>query len=84
LEKKSLSENERRIVSRVKSEMNRPRLTESVRNGFSAQATPVEEKPAAVLRERESLVLSALASPHSNLLNSAHASRAWLASIELL
>jgi len=76
LTRKSLSENEGRIVSRVKSEMNRPRLTESVRNGFSAQAAPAVEKPAAVLRERESLVLSAPATLNSNLLSSAHASRA--------
>jgi hypothetical protein len=61
-----------------------PQLTESVRNGFGAPAAPAAEKPAAVLRERESLVLSAPATLNSNLLNSAHASRAWLASIEFL
>ena len=36
---------ERKIVARVKREMNKPRLTESVRNGFSAQAAPAVEKP---------------------------------------
>jgi hypothetical protein len=47
MKKKSRIENERRIVSRVKGEMNLPRLTESVRNGFSSQAAPAAEKPAA-------------------------------------
>ena len=45
MQKISRIENERRIVSRVKREMDRPRLTESVRNGFSAQAAPPAEKP---------------------------------------
>jgi len=84
LKRKSLNENEGWIVPRLKSEMNRPRLTESVRNGFSAQAAPAVDKPAAVLRERESVVLSAPATLNSNLLNSAHASRAWLASTKFL
>jgi hypothetical protein len=38
---------EREIVSRVKREMDQPRLTESVRNGFSAQAEPAVVKSAA-------------------------------------
>jgi len=59
-----------------------PQLTESTRNGFRANAALAMEKPAEVLREREPLVLSAPATLNSNLLNSAHASRAWLASIE--
>jgi hypothetical protein len=46
MKKKSRIEIERKIVSRVKKEMDKPRLTESVRNGFSAQAVPVAEKPA--------------------------------------
>ena len=47
MKKKSRIENERKIVSRVKREMDQPRLTESVRNGFSVQAAPAAEKPAA-------------------------------------
>jgi hypothetical protein len=47
MKKKSRIENDRKIVSRVKREMNQPRLTESVRNGFSAQSAPAIEKPAA-------------------------------------
>jgi hypothetical protein len=54
MKKKSQMEIDMKIVSRVKREMDRPRLAESVRNGFRAQATPAVEKPAAVLRERES------------------------------
>jgi hypothetical protein len=46
MQKISRIENERRIVSRVKREMDKPRLTESVRNGFSAQEAPSVEKPA--------------------------------------
>ena len=46
MKKESLIEIERKIVSRVKREMNKPRLTESVRNGFSTQAAPAVEKPA--------------------------------------
>jgi hypothetical protein len=45
MKKKSRIEIERKIVSRVKREMDQPRLTESVRNGFSAQAAPAVEKP---------------------------------------
>jgi hypothetical protein len=44
--KKSRIENERKIVSRVKREMDQPRLTESVRNGFSTQLAPAPERPA--------------------------------------
>jgi|HubBroStandDraft_1064217.scaffolds.fasta_scaffold03938_8 hypothetical protein len=47
MKKKSRVEIERRIVSSVKREMDRPRLTESVRKGFSARATPAAERPAA-------------------------------------
>jgi hypothetical protein len=44
---KSRIEIERMIVSRVKREMDKPRLTESVRNGFRAMAAQTIEKPAA-------------------------------------
>ena len=44
MKKKSRIEIERKIVSRVKREMDQPRLTESVRNGFSAHAAPAVEK----------------------------------------
>jgi len=44
LKKKSRIEIAREIVSYVRKEMNRPRLTESVRNGFSANASPGREK----------------------------------------
>ena len=47
MKKKNPIENDRKIVSRVKREMDQPRLTESVRNGFSAQAASTVEKPAA-------------------------------------
>jgi hypothetical protein len=46
MKKKSQIEMDRRIVSRVKREMDQPRLTESVRNGFSAQAIPAVKKRA--------------------------------------
>jgi hypothetical protein len=46
MKKKSEIEIERKIVSRVKREMDKPRLTESVRNGFNAHAVPAVEKPA--------------------------------------
>jgi hypothetical protein len=46
MKKKSRIEIERKIVSRVKKEMDKPRLTASVRNGFSAQAAPAADKPA--------------------------------------
>ena len=47
MKKKSRIEIERKIVSRIKREMDQPRLTESVQNGFSAQTAPAAEKPAA-------------------------------------
>jgi hypothetical protein len=47
MKKKSRIQIEEKIVSRVKREMDQPRLTESVRNGFSAQAALAVEKPAA-------------------------------------
>ena len=47
MKKKSRTEFERKIVARVKREMNKPRLTESVRNGFRAQAALADEKPPA-------------------------------------
>jgi hypothetical protein len=46
MKKKSRIEMERKIVSWVKKEMDKPRLTESVRNGLSAQAAPAVEKHA--------------------------------------
>jgi hypothetical protein len=46
MKKKSQIEIEKKIVSRVKREMDKPRLTESVRNGFSVQAASTAEKPA--------------------------------------
>ena len=47
MKKKSRIEIERKIVSRVKREMDQPRLTESVRDGFSAQAAPIVKRPGA-------------------------------------
>jgi transcriptional regulator of NAD metabolism len=47
MKKKTRIEIERKIVSRVKRELDQPRLTESVRNGFSVQDVPAVEKPAA-------------------------------------
>jgi hypothetical protein len=47
MKKKSRIENERTIISSVRTEMDKPRLTESVRKGFSAQAARSVEKPAA-------------------------------------
>jgi hypothetical protein len=46
MKKKSRIEIAREIISSIKREMDQPRLTESVRNGFSAQAAPTVEKPA--------------------------------------
>jgi hypothetical protein len=46
MKKKSRIEIAREIISRVRREMDQPRLTESVRNGFSAQAARVVKKPA--------------------------------------
>ncbi len=42
-----MTENERRIISEVKREMDKPRLTESVRNDLSAQAALAVKKPTA-------------------------------------
>ena len=47
MKKRNQTETEREIVSRVKREMDKPRLTESVRNGFNDQAAKAVEKPAA-------------------------------------
>jgi hypothetical protein len=47
MKKKSRIEIARDIVSYVKREMDKPRLTESVRKGFSAQTAQNNEKPAA-------------------------------------
>jgi hypothetical protein len=47
MKKESRMEIEKEIVSRVRKEMDKPRLTESVRNGFSAQAAAAVKKPAA-------------------------------------
>jgi hypothetical protein len=44
MKKKSQTEIERRIVSRVKREMDKPRLTESVRNSLRAQAAQNAEE----------------------------------------
>jgi hypothetical protein len=46
MKKKDRIEIEREIVSRVKREMDKPRLTESVRSGFSAEAALAMKKPA--------------------------------------
>ncbi|MGA2207361.1 MAG: hypothetical protein ABSG10_11595 [Terracidiphilus sp.] len=46
MKKKSRIELARDIVAYVKREMDKPRLTESVRNGFSAPAAPAVQKPA--------------------------------------
>jgi hypothetical protein len=46
MKKKSQIGVEKKIVSRVKREMDQPRLTESVRNGLSAQAALTAEKSA--------------------------------------
>ena len=44
MKKKSRIEIAREIISRVKKEMDQPRLTESIRKGFGAQAAPAVEK----------------------------------------
>jgi hypothetical protein len=44
MKKKSRIEIARDIVSYVTREMNKPRLTESVRNGLSVHASPAREK----------------------------------------
>ena len=46
MKEKSRIETERKKVSRITMEMNEPRLTESVRNGFTARAAPAEAKHA--------------------------------------
>jgi hypothetical protein len=46
MKKKSRIEIERKIVSRVKREMDKPRLTESVRNDFRTPGAPTIERPA--------------------------------------
>jgi hypothetical protein len=48
MKKKNRIENESKIVCRVRREMDRPRLTESVRNGFSTRAAPTVEKQATI------------------------------------
>jgi hypothetical protein len=48
MKKKSRIEMARDIVSFVKREMDKPRLTESVRNSLSGPAAPPIEKPAAI------------------------------------
>ena len=45
MKKKSRIEIAREIISSVKREMDKPRLTESVRRGFGAQAKQSAEKP---------------------------------------
>jgi len=47
MKKKSRIEIERKIVSRVKREMDKPRLAESVRNDFRSLAVPAIERAAA-------------------------------------
>jgi hypothetical protein len=47
MKKKSRIEIAREIISNVKREMDRPRLTESVRQGFSAKAAPSVGKSSA-------------------------------------
>jgi hypothetical protein len=54
MRKKSQIEIEREIVSRVKREMDQPRLAESVRNGLRAPVARPWKHPHLVLRERES------------------------------
>jgi len=46
MKKKSRIEIAREIVACLKREMNQPRMTESVRNSFNAQAASTAEKPA--------------------------------------
>jgi hypothetical protein len=48
MKKKSRIEIAREIISNVKREMDKPRLTESVRQGFSAKASPSVEKGSAL------------------------------------
>jgi hypothetical protein len=58
MKKKSRIEIAKDIVSRVREELNRPRLTESVRNGLTAQAAPAIEKPAAHSARTRTMLLS--------------------------
>ncbi len=46
MKKKSRIEMARDIVSYVRKEMDRPRLTESVRNGYAVPVAPAVKKPA--------------------------------------
>ena len=46
MKEKSLTKTERQMIARVKKEMDKPRLTLSVRNGFGPQAAPAVKKPA--------------------------------------
>jgi hypothetical protein len=46
MKEKSRIEIERKIVSRIKREMDQPRLAESVRNGLRARSALAVEKPA--------------------------------------
>jgi hypothetical protein len=46
MKEKSRIEIEREIVSRIKREMDQPRLAESVRNGLRARSALAVEKPA--------------------------------------
>ena len=48
MKKKSRIEMARDIVSYVKREMDKPRLTASVRDGLRATAEPATQKPAAI------------------------------------
>ncbi len=47
MKRNSRIEIESKIVSRVKREMDKPRLTESVRNGFRTLVAPAIERPVA-------------------------------------
>jgi hypothetical protein len=47
MKKKSRLEIAREIIASVKKEMDKPRLTESVRNGESSLSTPAVNVPAA-------------------------------------
>jgi hypothetical protein len=52
MKKTSRVERPKDIVAFVKKEMDRPRLTESVRKGLSGAAARAVEKPAAVIAAR--------------------------------
>jgi hypothetical protein len=70
MKKKSRIEIETKIFARVKRKMDQPRLTASVRDGFSAPAAPAGERPA-TRSGRASATRR-----NSNLLSSVHAGRA--------